>query len=1557
MPTENPPQNNHMEKAQLEQELKTIEKGIKFAKTREILERYLNTSKGKSFESQVKKLVAGKYDELVKKGVIADKKSEIKKFKEANGIDAKSLAVLPDESVVQSTSVEPVAVVASIVAQENTVSPEKKIIDELIERGFSQKSLGSIIKKYGSDTAQKLHASGKTYEEYKGLKPAEKKAIFAVVVPDTTVVAPEAKNTDSEKEKIITRYHFLNNLLFGKDTGSLSVPIQAAAKKEWDEMNVAHADIIKAERARYGVDRDGFRMNSEENWQILKGLGYTAEDAIKWTKHEYETILNNKIKKGDPVPSPVAPKVKSVEPAGKILSPEQAKAQIELKDRGFPYEYIKSLPEESQKNLAASGFFYLSFQKLVPAEQSAVFHGEKKFESTAVEKLAEINKNYEVTEGDLDRILHSLNYDKKMLKGMNADEKMSAAKAILEGGLTKLGYTQKDIEDIPLRRQGMIVRLGIKKENFDMNHGKAPASVLAKGPVSPAKNISEEQKLDTLVDRGFKHGELATNKFLTSERIEQLYTWGGTSAEFDKMSPKERQEKIFGIPSIPTPVATPVLAAAPVPAKMETLIQKETKEDLISRGFKTKDLNKMPADRLQKLHAWGGSAKVFDKMSFDDAERIVFNADHTPIPPTIPSSPEKKIDNELTARGFSNWYIENMSPEDKEKIHAWGGPRDVYEKMTQTERMEKVFGEKISQPTISSPAQPAGPTGSTAPATPVPPVVPPAQGPRSKTPAQLETERLEKEFQMTTYGASYLDKATGTVYFVEHAEQQEDGSVLLHCRLSNGGKGMLRKDKLLRGVEIGAYEQVDQQKFLEEQVNTTRTIYTTEYKDNLNSSWWKRNFVKPTAGLGESLGLWRRDSKAFLSNDAEQAKEKYDNAKQELAKFADRRAKEKIIDPARIKKIEDGLKRRAAAKGEQITSEQLKQEVENILARYRRTILGHGIAIAETRKVHETQKGLFRSTTAESIGKAVKWYGGLSKTQKFLGRTVVYTAAGISGMGAAAALGYGVYRGVKSLAMSGLFAQATHLYRATIDKALVGMSDSSLSKKKNNLQEAIQKGEINILDYEKQMSNLGLKKNKHDAMRRTAQVGVAFALGWESYKVLDQLENTDWTITPTPGPIPDEGGVDDIDPVPPTPPPAPEPEFHLDRPTVEFSSKGAIRTFLELKENLKDQLEDQHIALNDPNLPPSVKEILNGDPTELAIKYDYYNPADTNESALLTLHGKLGFDENMNLVHMEPNGDNTILADGYDNMKGDFDGKYLDTDYGSKIEIGSPAEELEKMKGASLDGEGVPIESSPAEELEKMAAAKLTPDQILAQSMGVDHVDTIKFDGPGASGEFAFKYDADGEILGGKFLEGGDIKPIDLSNSEHLRSNWKEIIQNNSELPIGEAEEKLKGMIGQRATLEDVRDNLPKTPDYDDERHYLDEKIKDINNSIDKDFGPVVKIDFTQAQYDQMSKALGRSFIVSDAEGIFGNRMGQWDELSKMPADVAMDKIFDENTDLYDNFSGKQVTFIEDIARPLITEANIEPLSGEDFGTYLARLESKSPEIAKAMAEKYNLKA
>lgn len=1676
MPTEIPPQSNDMEKAQLEQELKTIEKGIKFAKTRDILEKYLTNNKGKSFESKVKKLVAAKYDELVEKGVISDKKKEVKKFKEQHGIDATSLDALSDESLVNKASPEPVA---SAAIEENVSSPEKKISDELAVRGFTKKSLTSIVKKYGSDTEQKLHASGKTYEEYKTLKPAEKKAIFETTIPTasttpaTPVIAPEIKNNDAEKEKVVQKYHYLNDMLFGKNPPELSVTMKAAFQAEWNKLNTEHPDIVKAEIARAGIDRGGFRINNEEDWKKLKGLGYTAEDAIKWTKYEYQTIVKNSIKKGDPIPPPIVPKAKQIEPIGKILSAEQVKTRLDLKDRGFPYEYIKGLAEDAQKNLAASNFTYKTFQELESGDQSAVFRGEKKFEQvTNVQRLAEIHKNYEVTDGDLDRILKGLDYDKKMLKDMNREEKMRAATAILEGGLTTLGYDQKDIETIPLRRQAVIVRLGTKKENTVSNQVKTNTPSIAKGPASPAKDISKEQKLDTLVDRGFSHRDLAENKFFTQKKIEQLYAWGGTYVDFEKMSREEREEKIFG--TAPVVAAAPVVTTAPAPTKiekkktteedevnfvaqklfgydearikripfeqkkndikgvlesgllvlghtpgdiekmsllekfvitennikkldskntgqedvrlykktiqdkiealnivasgapvvvstptkLEDLAKKEMMGDLINRGFRGKDLDKMTDARLQKLHAWGGSRKVFDKMSFEDAEKIIFNADHAPeVPVSVPNT-EKKIDDTLLARGFGNWYVDNMSPEDKAKIHAWGGTRDVYEKMSQGDRLVKVFGEQIQQPGVSIP--PASPTVPASPATPVPPAVPPAQGPRSKTPQQLETERLEREFQMTKYGASYLDKATGTVYFVEHASKEKDGSVLLECRLSNGGKGMLRKDKLLHAVEIGAYEQVDQQKFLEEQVNTTRTIYTTEYKENLNSSWWKKGVIRPLAGLGESLGIWRRDNKAFLSKEGENAKERYDAAKQELAKFADKRAKEKIVDPVRIKKIEDGLKRRAAAKGEKITNEQLEQEVNAILARYRRTILGHGIAIAETRKVHETQKGIFRSTTAETIGKAVKWYGGLSKASKFGIRAGVYTLAGISGMGAAAALGYGIYRGAKSVAMSSLIAQGTHLYRATIDKAFVGMSDSSLAKKKQALQDSIEKNQINILDYEKQMSNLGLKKNKHDAMRRTAQVGVAFALGWESYKVLDQLENTDWTITPTPGPIPDEGGVDDIDPVPPAPLPEPHP-FHLDRPSVEFSSKGAIRTFLELKENLKDQLEDQHIALNDPNLPPSVKEILNGDPTELAIKYDYYNPADTNESALLTLHGKLGFDENMNLVHMEPNGDNTILADGYDNMKGDFNGKYIDSDYGSNIEThGSPAEELEKMKieGASINDEGVPIDGSPAEDLKGLIADKLTPDEILAKSMGVDHVDSIEFDGPHANGSFIFQYDTDNNITGGSFE--GDFKPVDLATSPYLRADWKDIVQAHSELPLSKVQTDLTEMLGKHATLEDVRANLPQTPDYDDERLYLDEKIREIDQAINKMCGaPVMKIELSQAQYDHLLLAQAKSAIDTDAEAVFGNKLGQWDKLADMKASDVLDKInYNSHGKLdIDGFSAKQTEFLKDFAQPLILSGNISPLANEHFGEYLARLEAKSPDVIKTMNDQYNLRA
>lgn len=117
--------------------------------------------------------------------------------------------------------------------------------------------------------------------------------------------------------------------------------------------------------------------------------------------------------------------------------------------------------------------------------------------------------------------------------------------------------------------------------------------------------------------------------------------------------------------------------------------------------------------------------------------------------------------------------------------------------------------------------------------------------------------------------------------------------------------------------------------------------------------------------------------------------------------------------------------------------------------------------------------------------------------------------------------------------------------------------------------------------------------------------------------------------------------------------PLPEPKMppKLESISVDADKLGAIETFKDLKLKLSASYPDPKFA------PANVREILEGDPTSLAIKYGFYNPAQGAESALMQQGEKLGFDTKGNLYFKDVNGTVDYLSES-----NKFDGKMVDID-------------------------------------------------------------------------------------------------------------------------------------------------------------------------------------------------------------------------------------------------------------------------------------------------------
>ena len=127
--------------------------------------------------------------------------------------------------------------------------------------------------------------------------------------------------------------------------------------------------------------------------------------------------------------------------------------------------------------------------------------------------------------------------------------------------------------------------------------------------------------------------------------------------------------------------------------------------------------------------------------------------------------------------------------------------------------------------------------------------------------------------------------------------------------------------------------------------------------------------------------------------------------------------------------------------------------------------------------------------------------------------------------------------------------------------------------------------------------------------------------------------------------------------LPPEPVATPTPEtIATSAISVEADNLGAIETFKDLKEKLALSYPDAKLA------PENVREILEGDPTKLAIKYGFYNPSQSAESALMQKGEEIGFDTKGNLYFKDSNGTIDYLSQG----KG-FDGKMVDLDTTPKV--------------------------------------------------------------------------------------------------------------------------------------------------------------------------------------------------------------------------------------------------------------------------------------------------
>ncbi len=137
------------------------------------------------------------------------------------------------------------------------------------------------------------------------------------------------------------------------------------------------------------------------------------------------------------------------------------------------------------------------------------------------------------------------------------------------------------------------------------------------------------------------------------------------------------------------------------------------------------------------------------------------------------------------------------------------------------------------------------------------------------------------------------------------------------------------------------------------------------------------------------------------------------------------------------------------------------------------------------------------------------------------------------------------------------------------------------------------------------------------------------------------------------------GPVDESAPIPGTAPIPPYAEGYDVKPVeVTFDhGRGAIATFKELQEKLAAEYKGVDAA----KIPPSVKEIIDGNPTKLAQKFGFYDPNSEAESALVIKGSSLSIDSAGNLDYHHVGNNTYHILEFEDGARGyNYDEKMFD---------------------------------------------------------------------------------------------------------------------------------------------------------------------------------------------------------------------------------------------------------------------------------------------------------
>ncbi len=521
---------------------------------------------------------------------------------------------------------------------------------------------------------------------------------------------------------------------------------------------------------------------------------------------------------------------------------------------------------------------------------------------------------------------------------------------------------------------------------------------------------------------------------------------------------------------------------------------------------------------------------------------------------------------------------------------------------------------------------------------------------------------------------------------IKPANEKEEGKVEAIGKDQNGKDTLFsfKANQLKKQLEDGYIEitkvsdiEEKEETEAEKKLRVIREEYLKEYKKCKNEMHRQLAIEKTStkvfnalAGIKNIFSKKKIEKKVFKEEDFftekfKETKERYNQARIEMGNemYATRKAE-----------LE-----KAGLSGEELELALTQYKATEILAK---TIIDERQKIIDARGPEKT--ALWKKLVDGYMAIKPRWKRVALSTAIFLIPATVGVGVAIAGgaAGATALAGLGwlfTTRVAKSLAVG---VAIGHLSKG-VDWARKG-SDSrfkeSQEMKREELQSKFAKGEIDQIEYEKEIEIIE-KEDKEKARNRTLlKMGVGIALaGTAGYLAYDAFGHG---IASADSGIDAHTGADMSNHIPNIP-------VHGSVEAVADHGQGAISTLRELQHNLKIEYGGDL-----DNAPVGVKHILETDPHKLAMEYGMYKPGQVDESAFdlhsIKVDGEGHLTYQISGNHTDINTDNT------------YDGKMFDSDHsGVKVET--------------------PVQETPSGDYS-------TPEQvdpITGEPMNIDHVNTV----------------------------------------------------------------------------------------------------------------------------------------------------------------------------------------------------------------------------------------